>query len=237
MNISMPNAGGARSVAARPSSGIWTWMRQQSFTLSISAAVLLVLLGLWWLVDEANWVEPSLLPSPATAWDSFTEFAFGDGYRGQTLFAALGASLARVAAGFFLAACVAVPLGILAGWRREVGDFLEPVVNFYRPIPPLGYYALLVVWFGIGEGSKVALLFLTAFPPIVLATTYSVRAVDQQYHRAAATLGANSRQMLSSVTLRAAAPGIVDGLRVSILNTYAALVAAELISASVGVGA
>jgi taurine transport system permease protein len=135
-----------------------------------------------------------------------------------------------------LALLTAIPLGIICGYSKYILAIFDPIIEFYRPLPPLAYYALLVLWLGIDEGSKVALLFLSAFAPLFIATVASVQRVPQDRINGALTLGASKFNVFIHIILPSALPDIVTGLRTSIGITYATLVAAEMVAATSGIG-
>jgi taurine transport system permease protein len=118
----------------------------------------------------------------------------------------------------------------------KVNAVFDPVIEFYRPLPPLGLYTLIVLWLGIGEASKVMLLFLAALPPITISTTEAVANIDQSHVTAVLALGANRWQLLRHVILPACLPRICTGLRISLGFTYTVLVAAEIVAATAGIG-
>ena len=139
-------------------------------------------------------------------------------------------------AGFSLACLVGIPLGIAMGVSRAANAVFNPAIEFYRPLPPLGLYTLLVMWLGIGEESKLALLFLAGLPGIIIATIQAVTTIDPIYVRAARSLGATRRQLLFQVYLPGAGPIILTGMRISLGFTYTVLVAAEIVAATAGIG-
>jgi taurine transport system permease protein len=122
------------------------------------------------------------------------------------------------------------------GVSRDARALLNPLIEFYRPLPPLGLYTLLVMWLGIGEASKLSLLFLAGLPSILIATIQAVTTTDPVYVRAAQALGASRRDLLFEVYLPAAGPLILAGMRISLGFTYTVLVAAEIVAASAGIG-
>ena len=122
------------------------------------------------------------------------------------------------------------------GLSTRVKALLNPMIEFYRPLPPLGLYTLLVMWLGIGETSKLSLLFLAGLPGIVISTIQAVTTIDRIYIRAAQSLGASRRDLLFEVYLPAAGPMILAGMRISLGFTYTVLVAAEIVAASAGLG-
>lgn len=193
------------------------------------------LFTLWWLSARYGWVNPLFLPSPQAVWDAFVRTATV-GYQGSLLHEHLIASLYRVLTGYALACIVGIPLGIVMGLSRDVKAVFDPVIEFYRPLPPLALYTLIVMWLGIGDASKIAILFLAALPPLTISSMQAAASVDPRYVKAARSLGANSRQLFRHVFLPACLPGICTGMRISLGFTYTVLVAAEIVAATAGLG-
>lgn len=205
----------------------------RSFLLSsLSVAILL---AAWLLVTEMGWANELFLPKPQAVWGAFVK-TMTKGYQGATLIQHIGTSLFRILAAFALASVIGIPLGVLMGVSRDARALLNPLIEFYRPLPPLGLYTLLVMWLGIGETSKLSLLFLAGLPGIVISTIQAVSSVDPVYVRAAQSLGASRRDLLFHVYLPAAGPLILAGMRISLGFTYTVLVAAEIVAASAGIG-
>ncbi|WP_193342998.1 ABC transporter permease [Pseudarthrobacter sp. AB1] len=127
-------------------------------------------------------------------------------------------------------------MGLLIGTNRYALAVTRPLLNFYRPLPPLAYYTLLIVAFGIGETSKIFLLFLTAIPTIVIATEAGARSVRTEFMQGARSLGASKWQVFRLIMFPAAMPQIITGLRLSLAITYTTLVAAEMVAATSGIG-
>lgn len=204
-------------------------------TRAISVVTLVVLLALWWAVTAAEWIEPLFLPPPSAvlekAWLLLTK-----GYMDSTLWQHLGASLQRIGMGLGAAILTAIPVGIAIGHNRIAQGILDPLIEFYRPIPPLAYLPLIVIWFGIGEFSKVLLIYLAIFAPIAIATATGVRTVDPTRVRAAQSLGATRWQLIRHVILPSALPDILTGIRIGLGVGWSTLVAAELIAATSGLG-
>jgi taurine transport system permease protein len=209
--------------------------RAQLQRLAIAGAAVVIVLFAWWLVTDLELVKPLFLPAPSSVWDAFVT-ANTDGYRGHLLWEHLAISLQRVTIAFFLALIIAVPLGMLVAASRTLETIVDPFVNFYRPLPPLAYYTLLVIWFGIGERSKVLLLLLAAFPPLFLATVGGVRGVRRERIDAARSLGAHGWKTLRYVVFPSILPDIFTGMRVAVGFTYTTLVAAEMVAAKTGIG-
>jgi taurine transport system permease protein len=144
--------------------------------------------------------------------------------------------LGRCLGGFGLATFVGVPLGLAMGQSRAVSAATDFIVQFMRPLPPLSYLILLILWLGTGNASKVALLFLTAFPIITSSAMAGVRSVQTQRMQAAQALGAKPAQILALVVFPAALPMITTGLRIALAAAFSTVVAAELMAASDGLG-
>ncbi len=201
----------------------------------ISIGSILAVLIIWYVVTALGLVRPLFMPTPASVWDSFVT-VLTDGYRGHTLLAHLGISLQRVFIAFIIALIIAIPLGVLVGVSEKLEAALEPLINFYRVLPPLAYYTLLIMWMGISEAPKVTLLLLAAFPPIFIAVVQGVRNVSKGRIDAALSLGASRGQVMRYVVLPSIMPDAFTGLRVSIGFTYTTLVAAEMVAAESGIG-
>ena len=135
-----------------------------------------------------------------------------------------------------LATATAVPVGIFIGLNRYARATIDPLIDFYRPIPPLAYLPLIVIWFGIGETSKIILIFLAVFAPISIATVQGVLRVDRSRIRATLSLGANRWQLIRYVIIPSATPDILTGVRIGLGVGWSTLVAAELIAATRGLG-
>ncbi|PLP93056.1 taurine ABC transporter permease [Pseudomonas sp. FFUP_PS_473] len=212
-----------------------TAARRSLSTRWISGLTLISLLAIWWAVTAAEWIEPLFLPSPAAvlskAWLLLTQ-----GYMESTLWQHLGASLGRIGLALGAAIVSAIPIGIAIGHNRIARGILDPLIEFYRPIPPLAYLPLIVIWCGIGELSKVLLIYLAIFAPIAIATATGVRTVDPTKLRAAQSLGATRAQLIRHVILPSALPDILTGVRIGLGVGWSTLVAAELIAATSGLG-
>jgi ABC-type nitrate/sulfonate/bicarbonate transport system permease component len=192
-------------------------------------------LGLWAVVSAANTrleiVNPVLLPGPADVARVGLEL-IRSGELGRHFLTSLG----RVAQGFGLAAVAALGLGLLVGLCVPLRLMVEPIVEFVRPIPPLAFLPMFLVWFGLGEASKVAFIGYTTFFPMFVAIAASVLRVDVVLLRAAASLGASRGDLVRRVMLPAALPGIVVALRVGVGLALFVIVGAEFMGADAGLG-
>ena len=163
--------------------------------LALSVGSVLVLLAAWWAITAAGWIDPVFLPTPQAvahkAWVVSTQ-----GFMDATLWQHLSASLTRIVLALVAAVLVAVPVGLAMGLSARTRAVLDPLIEFYRPIPPLAYLPLIVIWCGIGEFSKVLLIYLAIFAPVAIATASGVRHVDPARLRAAQALGASRWQII-----------------------------------------
>ncbi|AOF93473.1 ABC transporter permease subunit [Sinorhizobium sp. RAC02] len=201
----------------------------------ISFVTAAVLITLWFLVTESGWVKPLFLPSPLAVWDKFW-LAMTDGVSNSTLMQHTLASIGRVFGAFLLAMVTAVPIGILMGVNRFVRGLFDPIIEFYRPLPPLAYLPLVIIWLGIGEFPKVFLIYLAIFAPMAIAARAGVRSVSTEQIHAAYAMGATRGQVISQVIMKAALPEIFTGMRIGIGVGWTTLVAAEMVAANRGLG-
>jgi len=176
-----------------------------------------------------------LLPSPVDVWAALIEVVT-QGYRGTTLWGNALSTLGRLAGGFGTSVIVGVPLGLWMGSNRAANAAIDWVVQFMRPLPPLSYMILLILWLGTGDLSKVALLFLTAFPIVVAASASGVRGVKRQRIDVALALGASRADVFRHVILPSAAPMVMTGLQIALAAAFSTVVSAELLAASDGLG-
>lgn len=212
----------------------WRWPLSRQLTLSI--ATLAVLLALWWAITALNLIAPLFLPPPGAVLHKLVTIAGPEGFMDATLWQHLGASLTRILIALLAAVLVGIPVGIAMGLSTTVRGILDPLIELYRPVPPLAYLPLMVIWFGIGETSKILLIYLAIFAPVAMATLAGVKSVQQVRVRAAQSLGASRGQILWFVILPGALPDILTGLRIGLGVGWSTLVAAELIAATRGLG-
>jgi taurine transport system permease protein len=201
----------------------------------IGLAVALLILAFWALIAKEAGLSKIILPSPAAVWARFL-LIMDQGYKGHTLAAHLGDSLRRLFIAYGLAVVTAIPMGLLSGCCRRLRKALDPIISFYRPLPPLAYYTLLVLWMGIDDGSKIALLYLAGFAPMYISAVAGVCRIRSDYINGAKTLGANPVQIFFYVIFPVTLPDIFVGLRNSIGFMYSTLVAAEMVAAISGIG-
>jgi len=206
---------------------IATWLIS---TLSVLFVVLI-----WWILSANHVLNELFMPSPQKVWSALTSM-WSNGYKGISLGTHLLDSLTRLALAFSIALLTAIPLGLLSGKISWIRAILYPFVEFYRPLPPLAYYTLLVLWFGIDNTSKVILLFLASFAPLYIAVVAGVGRIPEDRILGATSLGANKTQLFLYVMLPSILPELFIGLRTSIGIMYTTLVAAEMVAAISGIG-
>jgi taurine transport system permease protein len=203
----------------------------------IALAVLspLCLLGLWVLATSQGWVKSVLLPPPQAVLASLTDMVT-QGYSGISLAKHLAASLTRVGIAFFAGALLGVTLGLLRGRVPAIDALLLVPAEMLRPIPPLGLIPLFILWFGIGELSKVLLIFLSVFLIMMVNAHAGARSCPADLLRAAQSLGASRMQVFVRVVFPSALPQITTGLRVAMGTGFSILVASELLGGDRGLG-
>lgn len=204
-------------------------------TRRLSALTIIVLLIVWAIAASLKLVSPVFLPSPQQVLNKFISVS-QNGFVDSTLWQHLSASLARVFTALAFTLLVAVPAGILIGISPFGRGILDPILEFLRPLPPLAYLPLIIIWFGIGEASKVLVIAIAMLAPIALSTAAGVRGVSQERLNAARTLGATRLQLVRHVILPSALPSILTGLRIALGTGWTTLVAAELVAATRGLG-
>lgn len=171
------------------------------------------------------------LPSPAETWDAAIEL-----WRAGDLWSSVVASSRRILIGWSLGLVVGAPVGLLMGRFSVVRRVLDPYVEFFRFIPPISFVTLAVIWLGIGEASKIVLIFYTSVFIVMINTIAGVLAVEESRLRAAASLGASKTRTLLEVVLPSTVPFIVTGARLAMGNSFLTIVSAEIIAANEGLG-
>lgn len=204
-------------------------------SLLISAITGAAIIGLWIAATSLGWVKPLFLPSPFSVIEEFFKTA-REGFANYTLWQHVWISALRVFGALGLACLTAIPIGLAMGMNRILRGIFDPPIEFYRPVPPLAYLPLMIVWFGIGELSKVLLIFLAIFAPVAIGTRSGVKSVAIEQVHAAYSLGANRWQVLAQVILPAALPEIITAVRIGMGVGWTTLVAAEMVAATSGVG-
>lgn len=201
----------------------------------ITLLSLAAVLAAWVGATSGGLVSDLFLPGPLDVWDGLGELV-QEGYKGRSLPDHVGLSLMRVGSGFVTGALVGTLLGLGMGYAKQVDALAAPFIEFLRPLPQLAYLVLLIVWLGIGEASRITMLFLAALPVSAVAARDGVRNVPAERLRAARALGATPWQVFVHVVAPSALPEILTGARLALGVVYATLIAAEIIAGSSGIG-
>jgi NitT/TauT family transport system permease protein len=194
-----------------------------------SVAVLSLLIGLWWWVVVAT--GSVIFPTPGQVVTGTIELV-----RDGTLGLHIAASLLRVAAGFLLAVAIGVPLGLWMGWKRGAFETLNPIFQILRPISPIAWIPIAILWFGVGNASPIYLIFISSVFPLVVQTTVGVHTIDARYLRAAENFGVSRFTLFRRVVIPAALPQILVGMRIGLGVAWLVVVAAEMIALRSGLG-
>jgi taurine transport system permease protein len=202
----------------------------------VGATTLAVLVLTWYVATSLlGLVSAGRFPAPGDV-EAAAAQAFGPGYPDATLFVHVLHSLKLVALGFVVSVGLGVPVGLLMGWSRTAEALINPVFLLLRPIPPLAWIPLAILWLGLGDGAKVMVICLAAFPPAVISTHAGVRAISPAIVEAAQMLGTPRLRFVTEILMPAAAPLIFTGLRLSLQASWTTLVAAELVGSLAGLG-
>jgi len=193
--------------------------------------------GLWYVLTSVlRVIPPAFLPPPQNIVKDFFRLLAND-YVGNTLIGHTLVSLQIVLGGFFLALIVGIPLGILMGWFKRIEAVVDPLFQMLRPIPPLAWIPLSLLWFGIGMKSKIFVIWLSAFVPCVINSYTAIRLTDPLLVKAALGLGVKKqRDLLREVAIPSALPVILGGVRIGLGAAWMTLVAAELLASNAGLG-
>lgn len=197
----------------------------------LGLAGLLVFLALWHVASVSGWVKQQFLPTPWAVVEAFGRLFVERDFAGDILI-----SVGRVWLAFLLSVLVAVPLGLLMSCYRAVGAFVEPFIDFIRYLPVPAMVPLLIIWFGVGEASKIAVLWMGTFFQLVLLIADDTKRVPSEYVESGFTLGANQWQVIRDIITPAALPNMVDNLRITLGWCWTYLIIAEIVAASSGVG-
>lgn len=207
----------------------------QGDSLRISTIVIAGLIFVWWLVTQIGLIKPLFLPSPMAVIDAFL-VVLKDGFTGASFWEHTWISTLRVFGAFLLACVVGIPLGIAMGMSPVARGVFDPPIEFYRPIPPLAYLPLMIIWFGIDELSKVLLIFLSVLAPMALGARAGVKSAAIEQIHAAYSFGATRWQVIRMVILPSAMPEIFTAMRIGIGFGWTTLVAAEMVASTAGLG-
>ena len=192
----------------------------------------LALLALWYAVRASGLVSPALVPTPGEVLTRFWSLLWQG-----TLAVDIFMSTQRVVIGVALGIALAVPVGFVLGWYRQVRSFIDPLINFFRALPPIALIPLVIVYFGIGEPAKIVILFYASFFAGVIVMYEGIAQISPIFVRVARTLGASDDEIFRKVIVPLTVPHILTAVRVALGVAWATLVASELIAAQQGLGA
>jgi NitT/TauT family transport system permease protein len=194
-----------------------------------SLVVIAVLLAIWW--GTVVWTKSAIFPTPWQVITGTIELIV-DG----TLWMHIGSSLFRVAAGFLLAVALAVPLGLWMGWVKGAFITLNPLFQILRPISPIAWIPIAILWFGVGNTSPIFLIFISSVFPMIVQTTVGVHTIERRYLRAAENFSVSRYTLFRQVVIPAVLPQILIGMRIGLGVAWLVVVAAEMIALRSGLG-
>lgn len=202
----------------------------------IAALVFTTAIVAWFVLARTGVVTGGRFPTPDDVWRSARQIVFDPGYAGGTLWQHVLQSLRLVLMGFAVAIATGVPLGLLMGSSRRADALIGPVFSMLRPIPPLAWIPLAILWLGLGDAAKIFLIWVSAFTPALINTYAGVRNIEPTLLEAARVHGARGSLLVRDVMVPGALPMIFTGLRLSLQTSWMTLVAAELVGAFTGLG-
>lgn len=227
----------ARARARLPSPALWSRKEGRATTavvrrIALIALPWLLVIGVWYAIAYSGLINPSLVPTPAAVAERFWRLMSSG-----RLPVDIAMSTGRVMAGVALGIALAVPVGFVLGWYRGVRAFIDPLMNFFRALPPIALIPLVIVYFGIGEVAKIVVLFYASFFAGVIVMYEGIAQISPIYVRVSKTLGATDTEIFRKVIVPLTVPHLLTALRVALGVAWATLVASELIAAQQGLGA
>lgn len=200
---------------------------------SVGAIVLLLLI--WFVGWLTHFINPQYFPTPATLWDAWLDLV-RHGYSGHPLWQHISVSLFRTLVGFIIGVAIGIPVGLVAGYQRQAGAIISPIMAFIRPIPPIAFIPMSVLYFGLGEVGKIVLIVFVSFNFVQANAQAGAANIPIMYLRAAESIGLTRMQTFFRIVLPGALPQIFTGLKVALALSWAVVVAAELVGAQMGLG-
>jgi NitT/TauT family transport system permease protein len=193
------------------------------------ASVIAILIAVWWLLVGIT--HSAIFPTPWQVVTGTLELAASG-----ALWSDIGASLTRVAVGFLLAVSIAVPVGLWMGWVKGAFSTLNPLFQILRPISPIAWIPMAILWFGVGNASPIFLIFMSSVFPMVVQTTAGVHTIEKRYLRAAENFGVSRYTLFRRVVIPAVLPQVIVGMRIGLGVAWLVVVAAEMIALHSGLG-
>ncbi len=211
-------------------------VREKKIRFCISVTAVVVFLFIWYLAVKFSWINPKYVASPWQVIQTFFRKFYDITPDGATIPMHFLASMKVVMVGFVLAVLIGVPLGLLTGYFNIADDLITPIFEIIRPIPPLAWTPLAIIWLGLGSTAKSSLIFLAAFVPCVINSYTGVRLTNPVQINVAKTFGASHWKIFSTVSVPSALPMIFAGVKIAIGNAWTTVVAAELLASAAGLG-
>jgi len=220
--------------------GLKEWKQKRNKEIlqlaQLSAAGILSLLIIWQLAVMLGWVNERMLPAPTQIFETLLYKIGNKPPDGNVLWVNIAASLRVALSGFLAAIIIGVPLGLVMGWWTYADRFIRPVFELVRPVPPIAWIPLVVVWMGIGLKAKALIIFFTAFVPCVINSYTGIKLTSETLINVSRTFGAPNREIFWKVGIPSSLPMVFAGIRVALGNSWSTLVAAEMLASSAGLG-
>lgn len=210
--------------------------RENRNYILLGIAGILSVLVIWQLAVLTGIVDEKMLPAPTKVLNTLVYKIYNGAPDGNVLYINILASLQVALSGFFVAIIIGVPLGLLMGWWTYAERFIRPIFELVRPVPPIAWIPLVVVWMGVGLKAKALIIFFTAFVPCVINSYTGIKLTNKTLIDVSRTFGAPNYQIFWKVGVPSALPMVFAGIRVALGNSWSTLVAAEMLAASAGLG-
>ncbi len=210
---------------------------RSAFKLRMLTVITIILFfAVWQFVVDRGIVDSRTLPSPVRIYETFLAKLTKKAPDGNLLSVNIIASLEISLCGFLSAVIIGVPLGLVMGWYRVLDRILTPIFEIIRPVPPVAWIPIVVVWMGVGFGAKVLIIFFSAFVPCVINSYTGIRLTNKTFIHVSQTFGASNFVNFIKVGVPSALPMVMTGIKIALGNSWSTLVAAEMLAASAGLG-
>lgn len=210
---------------------------RNTFKLRLLTVITIILFfGIWQFVVDQGIVDSRTLPSPVKIYETFLNKLTKKAPDGNLLSVNILASLQVSLCGFLSAVIIGVPLGLLMGWYKTLDKILTPIFEIIRPIPPIAWIPIVVVWMGVGLSAKVLIIFFSAFVPCVINSYTGIQLTNKTFINVSQTFGANNFTTFIRVGIPSSLPMVMTGIKIALGNSWSTLVAAEMLAASAGLG-
>ena len=213
-------------------------MKKKKFNaikFAVGALAIACFLSVWFFATREGTTLGKLMPNPAEVASRLMEATY-EKIGPMTIWGHMWNSMRRVLVGFCIASVSGILLGLAMGWNRTCEAIFRPIFELLRPIPPLAWISLAIVWFGLGEGGKYFIIFVSGFSNVTVNVYTGAKAVDPELIGAAKMLGCSNRRIFTSIVLPSSVPYIFTGLQIAISSSWAAVVAAEMVRSTNGIG-